>query len=112
MVRFTHGEPVTWVRVIEGETDSYGNPTTSTEDTIIENCGVAPRVEAEQVGDNRAMVINGYDIYTEFGIAVGSHDRIVVRGEVCEVDGDVAHWRSPWTGWQAGSVIRVKRVEG
>lgn len=73
---------------------------------------VAPgaSVEAWQVG--RDTVDIAYTLYLPFGADVLVTDRVVVRGETFDVDGLVAGWRSPFTGWEAGTVVQLKRRAG
>ncbi|MFW6598122.1 hypothetical protein ACQBAU_16305 [Propionibacteriaceae bacterium Y2011] len=34
------------------------------------------------------------------------------RGREWEVDGEVADWRNPFTGWEAGIEIPIRRFKG
>lgn len=96
-----------------GGEDIYGNPQPGFgEDIERPNCAVAPRVEVEEIGNNRSMVVNGFEVYDTFDTPAGPHDELTVRGIRCKIDGEIARWRSPYTGREAGSVITVKRVDG
>src|SRR5690606_38510019 len=51
-------------------------------------------------------------LYRRDPVDVQAGDRVVVRGVTAEVVGHPALWRSPFTGWEAGFVVRANRVEG
>lgn len=40
------------------------------------------------------------------------HDKWVVDGEEYEVEGTPKVWRSPFTGWEAGTEIALRRADG
>lgn len=113
-MRHRFGETVTVHPYVEdGGIDDYGNPVSGFGDDVERtHCAVAPRVETEEVGNNRSMVVNGFEVYDTFDSPVGPHDHLTVRGIRCMVDGEIARWRNPFNGKTPGSVITVKRVEG
>lgn len=112
---FAHGETV--LRLRGGtSTDPYsGDPTTdwSTSDLLrVEGCGVAAGGSLEPEQDARDAVTSDFDIVMPAGTDVGAADRVVVRGLTCEVVGRPFEWRSPFTGWQPGMVVRAQIREG
>ena len=111
--RFVRGETVTIHPYVAGGEDIYGNPAVGFGDDVERpGCAVAPRVEVEEVGNNRSMIVNGFEVYDTYDTPVGPHDELTVRGVRCKVDGEIARWRSPYTGREAGAVITVRRVGG
>lgn len=114
MVPFQVGETVSRIRApLVG--DRYGNQVRDWDNATrvdIPGCGVAPRTSGEETEQGRQGVIVGIAVYAPAGTDIGPHDRLDVRGEVYEVDGEVADWRSPFTGWQPGIVVNLRRVEG
>lgn len=83
----------------------------------IDGCGVAPGSGAagnstEPLRDNRTEVISRIDVYVPYGADVRALDRLIVAGVTWHVEGDPADWRSPLTGWDAGTVVSCTRVEG
>lgn len=113
MVRHRRGETVVLHPFEPGEDDIYGNPTVGFGGDIERpNCAVAPRVEIEEIGNNRTMVVNGFEVYDTYDTPAGPHDELTVRGIRCKVDGEIARWRNPFTGATPGAVITVKRVDG
>lgn len=112
-MRHPAGETVTIHPYLADGTNDYGNPAEGFGGPIERtNCAVAPRVEAEEIGNNRSMIVNGFDVYDTFDSPVGPHDELTVRGVRCVVDGEIARWRNPFTGDSPGCVITVRRVEG
>ena len=110
---FPHGETVVVHPLEEGGTDRYGNPVPGWgDDRPVHGCGVAPRVEEQDVDGNRSAVVYGFQVFAPFEVEVGPHDELTVRGVRCVVDGEIARWRTPFTGREPGAVILVKRVDG
>lgn len=78
----------------------------------IPGCAVAPRDAEEDHGGGRQAVIIGFNVYAPAGTVVLPTDRLHIRGDDFEVDGEPGVWVNPWTGIEAGVEIRTKRVEG
>lgn len=114
MVPFAAGETVTRLRA-PLVTDRYGNLVRDWDSATrldIPGCGVAPRTSDEETEQGRQGVIVGIAVYAPPGTDIVPSDRMEVRGEVYEVVGEVADWRSPFTGWHPGIVVNLRRVEG
>lgn len=98
-------------------TDRYGATVDDWSDEavstlVIPGCAVAPR-EAEEDHDNgRQTVIIGFNVYAPAGADVLPTDRLLVRGDPCEVDSYPAVWVNPFTDNEKGVEIRTKRVTG
>ena len=115
-MEFPHGETVTRQRgtpitdPYSGEATgiSWATPTLLT----LPGCGFNPGQSSEPVQDARNAVITRPEVYAPFGSDVLAGDRLVIRGDTYEVDGTPADWRSPFTGWESGMVIPLKRTEG
>lgn len=117
---FPFGEDVQVVRArpvedpysgeIEGE--DWGNPIV----IPYSSCGV----EARSTGDEkeptddvlRAPVIIGLRVFGPPDMDVTARDRVLVRGEIWQVDGDPEFPVNPFTGWRPGCTVNLKRVEG
>lgn len=89
------------------ETDEWLEPTERAE-----ACGVAPGGSTEPLEDARAAIESDYDLIFDHDPGIAATDRVVVRGLVCTVDGRPSVWRSPFTGWAPGVVVRVSIKEG
>jgi len=113
-MRFAAGETVTRLRA-PLVADRYGNlvPDWDNPDRLnISDCGVAPRTSDEETEQGRQGVIVGIAVYAPAGADILPSDRVEVRGQVWEVVGEVADWRSPFTGWNPGIVVNLRRMEG
>jgi hypothetical protein len=75
-------------------------------------CGVADGGSLEPLQDARNAVESDFDVVAPYGADVTAADRLVIRGLTCTVQGRPFAWRSPFTGWEPGTVIRAKIVEG
>jgi hypothetical protein len=109
------GETVTVLpRVDTGERDRYGKPVYAWPGPGIDigDCAVEPTGADEPVEAGRAAVVTTFTVYDPHGTPIGPHERIVVRGRVCEVVGQPGSWVNPFTGTRAGAEIRCRIVEG
>ena len=96
-------------------TDRYSNTVenwATPSEVEVDGVGVEPRPSSEDHRDARNAVTSGFTLYVPAGTAVTAKNRIRVRGDVYEVDGEPAEWRNPFTGWQPGLVVQTKRMEG
>lgn len=113
---FGYGETVTRRRGTS-VADPYSQESTSidwTDATEVDlpGCAVADGGSLEPTEDARNAVVSDFDVLAPFGTDVTAQDRLIVRGLVCEVVARPFSWRNPYTGWEAGTVIRAKIVEG
>ena len=114
---FPHGETVT-VQTAGTVTDPYsGQPVPSWDvplaaEVPVENVGVADGGSLEPLQDARNAVVSDYDLLFPPTAVVTSSNRVVVRGEVCEVVGRPFLWRNPFTGWTPGLVVQATLSEG
>jgi hypothetical protein len=76
------------------------------------DAAVADSGSAEPLVTGRAPVDSDFTVYADAGIDVLSTDRLVIRGLPCDVIGRPFDWRSPFTGWRPGTVIRASVREG
>lgn len=83
-------------------------------------CGVAvgPRVSQEPTEDGRRRVTTGVALYLQgTDEAIAARERVVITDPpgyagTWLVDGDPEVYSHPMSGWQAGTVIPIKRVSG
>lgn len=117
LMLFAHGVTVTRLRA-PLVADPYSGAATKRDwsaavSVSIEGCAVAPGGSSEVQGVNREQVTTEPTLYAPYGADVLPWDRILdpdgVTWEVVARGGD---WRSPFTGWEAGSVFPLRRVEG
>ena len=112
---FAYPEPVT-VRVAGQQIDPYSDEPADTWEAGVaehpESCAVAPGGSTEPTQDAREAVDSDFDLIFDHAPAITSRNRVIVRGLECEVDGRPVQWRSPFTGWEAGWVVRASIREG
>lgn len=112
-VRHRGGETVVLHPYTSGETDAHGNPVEGFgPDMDRDYCAVEPRVHEVDNELGRSAVVHGFNVYDTFDSPVTEKDEMTVRGVRCEVDGEIARWRNPFTGQSKGCVITLKRVDG
>lgn len=109
---FPAGETAVVVRapLLDGR---YGNETrdwANATRTDSPGWGFAPRASDESTTSDSPAVIVGLTGYGPPGVDVLPTDRLEVRGQVYEVEGEVGVWRSPFTGWQPGVEVALRRV--
>lgn len=112
---FLHGESVTFLHP-STTADEYHNQVpdwSAPIRTVVDGVGVEPRPAGERTLDARNATVSGFTLYLPPGVtSLDPLDRVEVRGRTLDVDGDVADWRSPFTGWAPGSVVQTKVVTG
>lgn len=107
------GESITILRpgVETGAYDEQGNPVIGPDEEITsEGWAAAPATSAETAEPFAQQVIVGYVLYKRDSVEdVRETDRVLLRGEVWAVAGQVGEWVSPYTGFE-GTVVNVKAV--
>lgn len=108
-----YGETVTIVRPGPPTQDAYGNdvpgPPTEIE---VAGAAVAPRTSSEDL-NARDQVIVGLTVYLPPGTIVQPTDRMRVRGELYEVEGEPGTYlRSPFTGLAGPVEVASTKVSG
>lgn len=112
---YPHGKTVTVVRAalvtdpFSGEDEMYD--WTAADETDFPKCAVAPRTSEEPLEGRRVQVMDGLSVYGPKNMDVTSRDRIRIDGVLYEVDGEPAHWESPFTG-RGLTTVDVVRWEG
>lgn len=98
---------------LRGKTlDKYGDPTGSDAEVELEGCAVAPRVSGDVDDRGRQGVVVGLSLYAPHGTDLLHTDRVKVDGVVYEIDGEPGAWKSPFSGWEAGIEVALKRAAG
>ena len=96
-------------------TDPYSGETVTdwaTSSSRNEACAVSPGGSTEPTQVARDAIDSDFDLIFDHNPGVTHADRVVVRGLTCEVDGRPFSYRSPFTGWEPGTLVRVKVREG
>lgn len=110
------GETIVRLRapVLE-ERDRYGGAVRDWDNAVrveIDGCAVSPRFTPEDTANGRQGVIIGLTIYAPPAADVVPTDRIVVRGDTYDIDGQPGDWTNPYDGRSRGVEFALKRVEG
>lgn len=107
-------ETIVRIRAEETGEDRYHNPVydwDGADRLDITGCSVSPRTEGEDTTRGREGVVIGFAVRVRRTVDVVATDRVEVRGETYQVDGEPADWRSPHTN-RRGTEILLRRVEG
>ena len=108
---FPYGDTVTVRTMTVTGVDSLGNDVRAATDVVHSNIPVwDPRFSTEQV-QGQDLVTADYALWFPFGTVVLATDRVIVRGDVCEVDGKPSVFINPFTG-TSGVQVNVKLVTG
>jgi hypothetical protein len=87
---------------------SWDDPT----ETEIQGCAVAPRTSEEPLQAGRTPVIVGLTVFMPYNTVITSRDRLLIDDVVYEIEGEPAYWKNPFTGYEAGVEVQIKRVDG
>ncbi len=96
-----------------GGTDRYNNPLPGAPPHTVDGCATAPAGSSEQTG-TAATVEWDLDLYAPYDADIAAQDVILLPGdpERYAVHGRPARFRSPFSGWEAGTLARLKGVRG
>ena len=88
------------------ETESYGSPVT------LLGFGFDPGSSSEPRQPGQDRVIVEPTLYGPFDMPFLPRDRVLVRGLLYEVEGEVRKWRNMFSNREAGGVVSLRRVDG
>lgn len=78
----------------------------------IVGAAIAPSSSSEAATVDRRTLISSMSLYCGTGEDILPADRIRARSGLWEVEGEVAAWHNPLTGWDPGSEYLLKKVTG
>lgn len=105
---FAAGETVTVLR--PAKVDNVGDPTGAPADHDIAGCAINWLSSSENT-DRRETTTALVEVYCPAGADILATDRVrLPDGRVFRVDGAPASWHNPFTGWDAGIVVRLRGV--
>lgn len=115
---FTFGETVTYktpaAPVVPAAWDEAGNPILGSPGSgSLVNVGVAPLAADETAEPFGPRSVTGYLLLLPYGTTIPANAYAVnVRGEdfVAESGSVDSDWRSPFTDWEAGTTLTVRRA--
>lgn len=113
-MKFRHGEAVIQHRFLGFDTGELGesNVKMFDEDLTVDGVGVAPADGVEPVLRADTPVQVDLQVFLDFGHPCTAHDEWTVRGARFEQVGEAQDWRNPFTGWEAGTAVNLRRVAG
>jgi hypothetical protein len=109
-VTFPFGQAVTLVKRVKGAADALGNDTWTTT-SIPTNGAFDPGTSVESV-QGQDLLVTSPRVFLPAGTDVSAVDAIDVAGARYEVDGSPNDYTNPFTGWNPGVVVQLKRVTG
>lgn len=97
--------------VVSGGFDEQGNPLRDEPvSTYIEIRAFGPGVSDETAEAFGAQVIDMGTVYADRGTDIKSADKLIIRGETWQVEGNARDWLNPFSDQPAGVEILVRRV--
>ncbi len=110
---FEHGETVQRLPYTHTTTSGRGIETHHRGTPVdVDGAGFEPEGSYDVLDPSRQSVVTQPTLMVEFDRETHPLDQWRCRGDLYEVDGKPAAWRNPFTGWEAGQVIKLRRVTG
>lgn len=106
------GETITIVRRSKASTDDYGNPTYVTTSVTVKDALIAFGATDEPVDAGRNAIDNAITVYLPTGTEIQEGDRFVIRSTQWVKDGDPQELTNPFTNFDGGIVIRLRKRIG
>lgn len=109
---YPYGTQVTLVKRVKGAPDALGNDTWTTTQTTVTAQAFDPGISAELV-QGQDVLTTQPTVYLPPGTDVSYLDAVIgPDGLQYEVDGSPNVPASPFTAWQPGVVVKLRRVTG
>jgi hypothetical protein len=106
------GETITVRRRSQASTDDYGNPVYTTTTITIKDALVAFGSTDEPVDASRNPIDSKITIYLPNGTTVQDGDTFLIRNTSWVQDGQHQDWVSPFTSFEAGTVVQLRKRVG
>lgn len=109
---YPFAQTVTWVSRAVSGVDGYGNDTYTATQTV--TAGVFAPAGSAEITTGRDTVTTQPTLYgIDPTLPVKATDQFIIGGVSFEVDGDPQVYPpNPFTGWQVGQVVTLRRVTG
>ena len=112
MSRFRRGETVQRLPYISTTRNAHGREDHHRGPAVDVRAAFDPGGWFEPSDPSGQRVVHQPTLYVGFDQDAHPLDQWQVRGDLYEVDGDIARWRNPHTGSTPGAVIKLRRVIG
>lgn len=109
---FRGNETVTIKRKAIAGVDDYGNETYTTTEIVVSNALLGFGATDEPIDASRNAVDASVTLYLPSGTVILEEDVFEVRGSDFVKDGDPMAWESPFSGWNLGVVVKVRKRDG
>ena len=106
------GETITIRRRSAASTDDYGNPTYTTTTITVKDALIAVGGTSEPIDAERDAVDSRLTIYLPNGTVIEDGDVFIIRNSQWVKDGSAEQWVSPFTGFEGGTVLPVRKRIG
>lgn len=107
---FPHGQIVTLVRRVKSGRDPFGNDVWSETRTDVR--GVYSPGGSTEIVQGQDLVISQPTVALPPRVDLTAVDAVEVNGDVYEVEGSPSAPQSPFTSWQPGVIVKLRRVTG
>jgi len=106
------GETITIKRRSATSTDAHGNKTYSTTTITVKDALVAIGGTSEPIDVNRDAVDSNLTIYLPNGTVIQDGDVFTIRNSQWVKNGSGIDWVSPFSGFEAGVVVPLRKRNG
>lgn len=106
------GETITIRRRSATSTDDYGNPVYTTTTISIKDALIAFGNTDEPVDTARDPIDNSITAYLPNGTVVEESDQFIIRGTNWVKDGDPQTFTNPFTSFDGGTVVKLRKRVG
>jgi hypothetical protein len=108
----TGNETVTILRRASGARDEYGLPAVTETEITVDGVLVGFDSTDEPVSDMEDPQMTALTLYFPVGTVILPNDEFAVRGDVFVKAGRQQDWNSPFAGFEAGVVVKVRQRLG
>lgn len=102
------------VRSTPGGIDKYGDQTESTQTRVtMPDWAIAPAGSADLTDRARAGTSVELLLLAPFAADLDRDtDAVEVDGDLYQIEGDIGRWKSPFSSWEAGAEVKLRRAIG
>lgn len=110
------GNATVTLRSTATTTDSHGDSTTETTETVLPWAIITPRASTERTDPHAPAVITAATLYGPGGLSIGADDVFVVADHSPAMNGEwqaeglAGDWKSPYTTWHPGIEVALQRA--
>lgn len=98
---------------VPAETGAHGNPRETWAKAVpVGIYAFNPGVPADLITAGHDRDVSTPSIYVPSSVVMGARDRVTVRGERYEVDGETQDYRNPYGARMDGNQINLRKVAG